>query len=67
MLCRSTGTEVPGLAVWVEGYIGIYIGNGETIEAANTLRGVMRSQFAGREWTHWLQIPYIKYYKEKTK
>ena len=63
----DTIPEVPGLAVWVDGHIGIYIGNGETIEAANTLRGVMRSQLAGREWTHWLQIPYIKYYKESEK
>ena len=53
--------EVPGLAVWVDGHIGIYIGNGEVIEAMNTLRGVTRTQLAGREWTHWLQIPYISY------
>lgn len=57
----DTIPEVPGLAVWSDGHIGIYIGNGEVIEAANTLRGVMRSQLAGREWTHWLQIPYIDY------
>ena len=61
----DTIPEVPGLAVWSDGHIGIYIGNGEVIEAANTLRGVMRSQLAGREWTHWLQIPYISYVEEK--
>ena len=57
----DTIPEVPGLAVWVDGHIGIYIGNGEVIEAMNTLRGVTRTQLAGREWTHWLQIPYISY------
>lgn len=57
----DTIPKVPGLAVWVDGHIGIYIGNGEVIEAMNTLRGVTRTQLAGREWTHWLQIPYISY------
>ena len=57
----DTIPEVPGLAVWVDGHIGIYIGNGEVIEAMNTLRGVTRTKLAGREWTHWLQIPYISY------
>ena len=57
----DTIPEVPGLAVWVDGHIGIYIGNGEVIEAMNTLRGVTRTQLAWREWTYWLQIPYISY------
>lgn len=57
----DTIPEVPGLAVWVDGHIGIYIGNGGVIEAMNTLRGVTRTKLAGREWTHWLQIPYISY------
>lgn len=61
----DTIPEVPGLAVWHDGHIGIYIGNGEVIEAMNTLRGVTRTQLAGREWTHWLQIPYISYVQEK--
>ena len=61
----DTIPEVPGLAVWVDGHIGIYIGNGEVIEAMNTLRGVTRTQLAGRKWTHWLKIPYISYVQEK--
>lgn len=61
----DTIPEVPGLAVWVDGHIGIYIGNGEVIEAMNTLRGVTKTQLAGREWTHWLQIPYISYVKNE--
>lgn len=57
----DTIPEVPGLAVWHQGHIGIYVGNGEVIEAMNTTRGVTRTKLAGREWTHWLQIPYISY------
>lgn len=57
----DTIPEVPGLAVWHQGHFGIYIGNGEVIEAMNTTRGVTRTKLAGRSWTHWLQIPYISY------
>lgn len=57
----DTIPEVPGLAVWHDGHIGIYIGNGEVIEAMNTLRGVTRSPISYGNWTHWLQIPYISY------
>lgn len=60
----DTIPDVPGLAVWHEGHIGIYIGNGEVIEAMNTRRGVTRTRLAGREWTHWLQIPYISYVED---
>lgn len=63
----DTIPEVPGLAVWSDGHIGIYIGNGEVIEAMNTLRGVTRTKLAGREWTHWLQIPYISYVEKEVK
>lgn len=34
----DTIPEVPGLAVWHQGHIGIYIGNGEVVEAMNTTR-----------------------------
>lgn len=61
----DTIPEVPGLAVWHQGHIGIYIGNGEVIEAMNTTRGVTRTKLAGRSWTHWLQIPYISYVQEE--
>lgn len=57
----STIPETPGLAVWHSGHIGIYIGNGEVIEAMGTKYGVVRTQLSKRNFTHWLQIPYINY------
>ncbi len=57
----DTIPEIPGLAVWHEGHIGIYIGGGEVIEAMGTQYGVVKTQLAGRGWTHWLKIPYITY------
>ena len=60
----DTIPEIPGLAVWHEGHIGIYIGNGEVIEAMGTRYGVVRTQLSERHWTHWLKIPYINYIEE---
>lgn len=57
----STIPEIPGLAVWHDGHIGVYIGNGEVIEAMGTKYGVVKTQLAGRNWSHWLKIPGIHY------
>lgn len=57
----STMPEVPGLAVWHSGHIGVYIGNGEVIEAMGTKYGVVKTKLADRSWTAWLEIPYITY------
>lgn len=57
----STIPDTPGLAVWMDGHIGIYIGGGEVIEASGTKKGVVKTQLAGRGWTHWLEVPYISY------
>ena len=57
----DTLPETPGLALWHEGHIGIYIGNGQVIHAANTTDGVIISDVSGSGFTHWLKIPYITY------
>lgn len=57
----DTIPEVPGLAVWHEGHIGVYIGNGEVIQAANTNDGVIQTKLEDTAWTHWLKVPYITY------
>ena len=57
----STMPDIPGLAVWHEGHIGVYIGGGHVIEAMGTKNGVVKTELAKRNWTHWLKIPYINY------
>ena len=57
----DTIPEVPGLAVWHSGHIGVYIGNGQVIEAMGTKYGVVKTQLDQRSWTAWLEIPYISY------
>ena len=57
----DTIPEIPGLAVWHDGHIGVYIGDGWVIEAAGTKYGVIKTELKGRGWTHWLKVPYISY------
>lgn len=57
----DTLPENPGLALWHSGHIGIYIGGGKVIHAANTHAGVIISDVSGSGFTHWLKIPYITY------
>lgn len=57
----DTLPEIPGLALWHSGHIGIYIGDGKVIHAANTQAGVIISDVSGSGFTHWLKIPYITY------
>ena len=57
----DTMPDIPGIAVWMDGHIGIYVGNGQTIHAANTELGVIMTPLARSGWSHWLKIPYITY------
>ena len=57
----DTIPEIPGLAVWHEGHIGIYIGGGQVIHASGTTAGVIQTPIDSSGWTHWLKIPYITY------
>ncbi len=57
----NTMPDTPGLAVWKDGHIGVYIGNGEVIEAMGTSKGVVKTALVGRGWTNWLEIEYINY------
>ena len=49
------------LQKWHDGHIGVYIGNGEVVEAMGTRYGVVKTKLEGARWTHWLKIPYISY------
>jgi len=57
----DTMPDVPGIAVWKSGHIGIYVGGGKVIEAMGTKYGVVKTNLADRSWSAWLEIPYIKY------
>lgn len=57
----TTMPEIPGICVRYPGHIGVYIGNGEVIEARGTKYGVVKTKLKDRPWTHWLKYPGIEY------
>jgi hypothetical protein len=60
----DTIPEIHGLLVWMDGHVGIYIGNGEVIEARGTYYGVVRTQLRNRNWQTWAKVPGITYLEE---
>lgn len=57
----STIPEVPGVLVFKDGHVGVYIGNGEVIEARGHAYGVVNTKLTARKWTTWGHCPYISY------
>jgi len=53
--------DVPGIAVFMKGHVGIYIGNGEVIEARGHAYGVVKTKLTRRPWKRWAYIEEIQY------
>lgn len=60
----DTMPDIPGIAIYREGHIGVYVGNGYVIHAANTYDGVIKTSVYSGSWTNWLKVPYITYIEE---
>ncbi len=57
----DTLPETHGVLVWRSGHIGVYVGNGEVIEARGVEYGVVKTRLADRGWTNWCQYSYLSY------
>ena len=64
----TTMPEIKGLIVSKNGHVGVYIGNGEVIEAHGTKSGVIKSRLTKTVnetgWTRWFKCPFIDYVAE---
>ena len=61
-LCKEHGKiatipEIPGLVVWKSGHIGVYIGNGYTIEERGFAYDCVKRKVSEGPWTHWGKLP----------
>jgi hypothetical protein len=77
-LCSDVSSDfssiLPGEAVWMEGHIGVYLGNKEVIECTPSWAGGVQitaclnigaiNGMNGRTWTKHGKLPYIKYEEE---
>lgn len=62
----STISQAPiGVAVWRQGHIGVYIGNGEYIAADGSSYGVRQNKLSKTNFTHWFEIADIEYVEEE--
>lgn len=67
--CKDQGDidtipEIPGVLVFYDGHTGVYVGNGEVIEARGHAYGVILTKLKNRPWKKWGKHPYIEYDKE---
>ena len=63
----TTLPETPGVCVFMAnmGHVGVYIGNGEVVEAMGHAYGVVKTKVAGRGWAYWGMPEWIEYGAEK--
>ena len=59
----STLPETPGVCVFMAnmGHVGVYIGNGEVVEAMGHAYGVVKTKLNGRGWAYWGMPEWISY------
>ena len=59
--------EIKGLLVFMKGHVGIYVGNGEVIEAKGHKYGVVNTKLSERPWTTYGKLSWITYEEEPEK
>ena len=63
----TTLPDTPGVCVFMAnmGHVGVYIGNGQVVEAMGHAYGVVRTKVAGRGWAYWGMPDWIDYGAEE--
>lgn len=57
----GTIPETAGQAVWKDGHIGIYLGNGKVCESRGVAYGVVISNLNTQKWTHYGKLKGVEY------
>lgn len=53
----STIPDIPGLIVWKDGHIGVYVGDGYTVEMKGFNYDCVKAKVTSGKWTNWGQLP----------
>lgn len=68
--CKSLGVESgkistipdrPGIAVRMNGHVGVYVGNGEVVEWRGFDYGCVVTKLSKRSWLDWYELPWVEY------
>ena len=64
--CKENGSissmpDIPGVLVFMDGHVGVYIGGGFVIEARGHQYGVVKTALKSRPWKWWGKCPWIDY------
>lgn len=57
----SSMPDIKGILVFMNGHVGVYIGDGYVIEARGHAYGVIKTKLKGRGWKTWGKCPFIEY------
>lgn len=60
----DTLPEIRGVCLYMEGHVGIYVGNGRVIESTsnpNFGNGVVETKLTDRVWLRWFYCPHLRY------
>lgn len=57
----SSMPDVPGILVFMDKHVGVYIGGGYVVEARGHSYGVVKTKLSSRKWTSWGKCPWITY------
>ena len=57
----STLPDVAGLALHKDGHVGYTVGGGYAVDWRGFSYGCVKTKIDGRGWTHWYQLPFIRY------
>lgn len=60
----DTMPDLPGVLVFYNGHVGVYIGDGEVVEARGHAYGVVKTKVTARPWKWWGKHPAILYQTE---
>ncbi len=53
------------MLVFFPGHVGVYVGNGEVIEARGHAYGVVKTKLKARPWKQWGKLKWIEYVEEE--
>jgi len=69
-MCKETGDiktipDIPGIVVWKSGHIGVYVGNGYTVEMKGFDYDCRRNKVTDGPWKKWGKLPMLSYDEPK--